>query len=79
MSRVKITKNLQVKEHGMEFNFTDQEWKKSYSYPFSIMKYPAIQCKLYFLLLFLAILKFKRLIPVLGAAYSALVLYSALN
>ena len=27
----------------------------------------------------LAILKFKRLIPVLSAAYSAIVLYSALN
>ena len=26
-----------------KFNFTDQEWKKIYNYPFSIIKYPAIQ------------------------------------
>ena len=26
-----------------KFNFTDQEWEKIYNYPFSIIKYPAIQ------------------------------------
>ena len=26
-----------------KFNFTDQEWKKIYNYPFNIIKYPAIQ------------------------------------
>ena len=26
-----------------KFNFTDQEWKKIYNYPFSIIKYPAIR------------------------------------
>ena len=26
-----------------KYNFTDQEWKKIYNYPFSIIKYPAIQ------------------------------------
>ena len=26
-----------------KFKFTDQEWKKIYNYPFSIIKYPAIQ------------------------------------
>ena len=26
-----------------KFNFTDQEWKKIYNYPFSIIKHPAVQ------------------------------------
>ena len=32
------------KKRGNEkFNFTDQEWKKIYNYPFNIIKYLAIQ------------------------------------
>ena len=31
------------KRWNEKFNFTDQEWKKIYNYPFNIIKYPAIQ------------------------------------
>ena len=30
------------KRWNEKFNFTDQEWKKIYNYPFNIIKYPAI-------------------------------------